>query len=319
MLAAGCVTLLLIPLIAVALITAVLMQLLTAGPWKDAFDANHVAERLPAAVASQMSHVRASVRPTDAVTLRAGSSALTEAQLETLVRVLPSHWIRTETERLLDETFADPPFATPFIVNLAELKRYLASDAAVTAYIEVTRSLPPPEDAVATPAIRATLTSLAQALPDEVDARTLRSARATADPGPTGATLADVRRTLWLVVLSPLALVALISALVVRSRRSLMLWVGIPLVIAGATTLWAALRATGAIDEQAANAVRSSSWSPVFTQLVADVGRELAGRLVGWMAGLSLIAALSGVLLIASGRRRPVPSTGDTVPAPFYT
>ena len=280
---------------------------------------------------------------------------LTGGDVELLLRGLaPPDWLRRTTESALDQAFAaldSPERPIEIRTSLVELKQRLAGQAGVDTALRLVESWPPctaeqlagldeegdgssptglprcrpPEETIARfmPELERQLDSLAATVDDEVDlGASLRSPAPGESPGgpeesPDPRALLSFARTVvrlsWLL---PLALLLLVTALVVRSRRSFLLWWGAPLFLAGFVALGVAvvgrLAGIGAVEQALSGDTAETALEPE----VAEVALGLATSvLVAYWRAVAIgavLLAVGGATILYGARRLYRRETGRT-------
>lgn len=321
-------------LIAIPAFTA---QLVFFGPdtYLAAFERSNVYERLPAIVATQLTHQMeytpkgapeggpGEVRGGPPPALRA---LTTEQWTGILATVLPADVARATVERAVRSVFAATESSdSPVTLSLTELRTRLASGAAVDAYFQVARAQPactasqvdemlakaatdlpacrPPEDVIAKlrPTIELLLGDLVAQIPDQQDLSESLSPE-------TLAPLRAGRTALLLTPLVPVLFLLLTAVFGARSRRAVARWWGFVLALAGGAIASAAILISPEFERRWGATVVPSI-PPYWSQDVVVTLHDLAGNLIGTYAtSLTLIAlavALAGLaLLLASSLSR---------------
>jgi hypothetical protein len=280
---------------------------------------------------------------------------LDEAEwLDILEAVLPPDWLRTQTESVIDQAFAAlrSDEAYPVLrVPTAELKTRIVGAAGYDALVSLIDAQPPCDqaqlaqiaalvdpnepfkdipvcrppqemlDAIA-PNIRATLALLAQEMPDNaefklVDEEASSGGGFEALRGVVQATDTVSRFAL----LVPIVLLALVAALAVRSVRSLLVWWGVPLLLAGGAGV--ALAAISLSIEHSALGPMgegAGTLSPGLVNLARDTARSLADGFLFTYGLAMLVVALVGLGMVVGfvvmnrnvAQAAPVPPAGPT-------
>lgn len=279
---------------------------------------------------------------------------LTGGDVELLLRALaPPDWLRRVTEHAIDQAFAtldSPERPIEIRISLVELKERLAGQAGIDAALRLVRSWPPctaqqlagldeegggpsaaglprcrpPEETIARlmPEFERELGRFAASLDDEVDlGASLRSpepgggSNEPADSPDPRVLLAFARTVVRLSWLLPLVLLLLVTALAVRSRRTLLLWWGVPLFLAGFVALGVAvvgrLAGIGAV-EQAFSGDAAAALEPEAVEVA--LGLATTVLLAYWRAVAlgAVLVALVGVAMLLGARRLYLRETGRT-------
>jgi hypothetical protein len=324
-------------LIAIPAFTA---QLVFFGPdvYLSAFERSSVYERLPAIVATQLTH-QMSYTPKDAPEGGPGDAGggpppalralTTEQWTSILATVLPPDVARATIERGLRSTFAATAGSDALTLSLTELRTRLASGAAVDAYFQITRAQPactsaqvrellasaatdlpacrPPEEVLAQlrPKIESLLGGLVAQIPDQRDLSESFSSE-------TLAPVRTARSALLLSPLVPLVFLLLTAVFGARSLRAIARWWGVVLGLAGGAVASAAVLISPEFERRW-SAIIMPAIPPYWAGDVVTTLHDLAGSLVGSYAmSLTLISvavAVAGLALALA------PSLGRHVPA----
>ncbi|MBI5830302.1 MAG: hypothetical protein HZB20_12365 [Chloroflexi bacterium] len=272
-----------------------------------------------------------------------------EAILDT---ILPPGWVQAQAESAIDQLFAylnSESAALKITISTKEIRERLDSDAGAEAVLQLSRAQPPctaeqltsmalstpdadlsqllacspPEDSLTAvkPLIRQTLAEVTAEIPDQAVLGGGDSDNAPTAPSDQGGGFGpDQRRALFLVrwvlrlsPLAPLALLLLVGLFGARSRRGLLLWWGVPLLIVGligASIAVAALPVMNwAIATFAMDKLRASVASAGVIDMGLGIGRYIARSLALWIGGEAGVLGLIGVMmLVAAGFVRPKPS-----------
>jgi hypothetical protein len=253
--------------------------------------------------------------------------------LAALTDVLPPDWLRSQTESVIDQAFAALRSGEKYPVlrvPTAELKTRLEGEYGYDAFLHLLDAQPacdeaqlariaalvdpnepfkdipvcrPPQETLDSlaPNIRATLALLADEIPDNAEFKLVDAQ----DPSSGGAfealrrlvQAADILARAALLV--PIVLLALAAALAVRSARSLLLWWGVPLVLAGGAGI--GLAAIGLSIEHSVLGPMgggTGALSPGLVNLARDTARSLADGFLLTYGLAMLVVALVGLGMI---------------------
>ncbi|HLP03693.1 MAG TPA: hypothetical protein VK163_16820 [Opitutaceae bacterium] len=253
-------------------------QMLDAQTYKRVLLEKQLAERLPEVVAETIGKAAATSRKPGEAVERSGDDVgsmlgeFTETDLKTLIAAaLPADYVRAQSESMLDQFFAyvHSEATRPTVkLSLVDLKQRLSGGVVEDAYIRVLQTKPPcsgelrslPTDCcppaeqlpVLRERFREMIAPAVNEMPDSVD---LFADRGSQHAETVFAKLAKVRdrvrvlavvaRWSWAVSVLLLAGVAVFA---VRSLRGLLLWWGVPCLIAGGLAALFALPGAGAGD-----------------------------------------------------------------------
>ncbi|MGH2490997.1 MAG: hypothetical protein ACRDF9_05755 [Candidatus Limnocylindria bacterium] len=328
-------------LIAIPAFTA---QFVLFGPdaYLAAFERSSVYERLPALVATQLTH-QLGYTPKDAPEGGPGEAAggpppalralTTEQWTSILATVLPPDVARATIERAVRSVFAATASSdSPVTLSLTELRNRLASGAAVDAYFQVVRAQPPctsaqveellanaatdlpacrpPEEVLAQlrPTVETLLGGLVAQIPDQQDLGESLSPE-------TLAPLRTARSALLVSPLVPLLFLLLTAVLGARSPRAIARWWGVVLALAGGALASAALLLSPEFERRW-DALVVPTIPPYWSQDVVATLHDLAASLVGsYATGLTYISAavaIGGLALVLApslSRRASAPRT----------
>jgi DNA polymerase III psi subunit len=326
-----CAALFIIVTPAVLLVFNAEQHLLSAATYKQAIVHFNLYERFPALAAEQLTWALGS--PADL-------QGPAQSGIESAIReVLPASWLQQQTETALDQAFRllDPgrPDASAKI-SLVELKDRLDSQTAVEAVDKMIRALPPcsaeqqsvlvldsaaasgdlaglplcrPSDqalANLTPKIQDLLSRQTAQIPPEIELGTHQAGEPVAN---VRAVFLRYRTIVRWSLAGPALLLGLIALLVPRSVRSLLLWWGVPLTLAGLIGLGFGLAAWISLHSlAAAQALNLSPYlSPGAMQTGFDMARYLVHQVVLAWAGREawLIWLVGYAMLVAAYSLRP--------------
>jgi hypothetical protein len=292
-----------------------------------AFERSGVYERLPALVATQLTH-QLGYTPKDAPEGGPGNGGggpppalralTTEQWTSILATVLPPNVARATIERAVRGVFAATASSDdPVTLSLVELRTRLASGAAVDAYFQVARAQPPctasqveemlakaatdlpacrpPEAVIAQlrPTIETLLGDLVALIPDQQDL----SASLTPE---TLAPLRTARTALLLGPLVPAAFLLLTAAFGATSRRAIARWWGVVLALAGGAVASAAFLLLPEFERRWDAMVVPSIpayWSRDVVTTLHDLAASLVGSYATGLTLISAIVAVAGLLL----------------------
>ncbi|MBI3243225.1 MAG: hypothetical protein HYZ49_13125 [Chloroflexi bacterium] len=267
-----------------------------------------------------------------------------------LSTLLPADWLKTQTESALDQTFAMLDSTDPdskVTISLVELKAHVGGEAGVAAFLQLVRAQPPcsqeellgwggaaeaalpicrpPEEILtaATPQIQAMLAAVVVGLPDEADLAQTFAGGGESEQGESsvpnsGEPQPDPRTTLRLIRLGlrlspslPLVLLLLVALFGARSRKALLRWWGIPLLVAGLIGVIEALTLVPAM--QAGYATFAADKIPLylsesFVQAGLDVALRLGQTLAWWIGSEAVLIGLSGLVMVAGSRLQAQPA-----------
>jgi len=324
-------------------------QMLSPQTYKEVLREQRVAERLPELTAEVLARAtaaagrqgeRAAASPGDVTGFL---QAFSPADMQTLLgALLPADYVRSQMDGAIDQFFSyvHSEQAHPSVVlTLGDLKRRLSGGALEDAYIKVLQAKPPcTGDAVTAlpvdccpatdrlPEVRAHFREMidpaASKLPETVDLLAV-SPGAQADSAYPALdqvrnrvrTIAQLARWGWLV---PVILLVGVTVFGVRSFRGLLLWWGLPCLIAGAVAAVFALPGAAmggwvfhnVIAPQLPPEVPVRAVETVF-RLVTAVAQVVMGAALK-TAGLLAAGGLVAVILSAFFKSRPKPAVAGT-------
>jgi len=245
-------------------------HLLAPQAYKDVLREKQVAERLPELAAETIAKAAYAAR-TNAMAGTANAdfasflSGFEQADLETMIgAALPADYVRGQTDGAIDQFFGyvNSDAARPSVkLSLVDLKRRLSGGVLEDAYVKVLQTKPPCTEAPAglpvaccppaerLPEVRERFRGMigpaVKELPDSVE---LFAVRESAQAERVFALVGQVRGRLriyatlarwgWVV---PVALLIGVAVFGVRSLRGLLLWWGVPCLIAGGVAAMCAL------------------------------------------------------------------------------
>lgn len=245
-------------------------RLLAPQAYKEVLREKQVAERLPALAAETIAKAAGAAR-TNATAGSADAdfagflSGFEQADMETLLgAVLPADYVRGQLDGAIDQFFGyvNSDAARPSVkLSLVDLKRRLSGGVLEDAYVKVLQTKPPCATntgvlpaACCPPAerlpevrerFREMIAPAVKELPDSVDLFAVRDGgqadRVFAMVGQVRGRLriyATLARWGWVV---PVVLLLGVAVFAVRSLRGLLLWWGVPCLVAGGVALMCAL------------------------------------------------------------------------------
>ncbi|HLP09039.1 MAG TPA: hypothetical protein VK178_12805 [Opitutaceae bacterium] len=317
-------------------------QMLDPQTYKRVLLEKQLAERLPEVVAETIGKAAATAGKPGATVERSSDDVgsmmgdFSEADLKTLIAAaLPADYVRAQSESLLDQFFSyvHSEATRPTVkLSMVDLKQRLSGGVVEDAYIRILQTKPPcsgtlqslPTDccppAEQLPELRARFREMigpaVRDMPDSVD---LFDDRGSAHAETVYAKLAKVRdrvRVLavvarWSWAVSVLLLVG-VAVFAVRSLRGLLLWWGVPCLIAGGFAALFALPGAGAGDWffQLVIAPSMPPDVPVLAvQTIVGLITALVQVVLGAALKVAVWLALGGlaaiVLAAVVGRRKP--------------
>ncbi|MFT3831256.1 MAG: hypothetical protein QM691_16280 [Opitutaceae bacterium] len=317
-------------------------QMLDARTYKRVLLEKQLAERLPEVVAETIGKAAANARKPGAAVERASDDvgsllgSFSEADLKALIAAaLPADYVRAQSEGMLDQFFAyvHSEATRPTVtLSLVDLKQRLSGGVVEDAYIRILQTKPPcrgtlqsmPTDCCPPveqlPELRARFRELigpaVRELPDSVD---LFDARGSTRAETVYAKLAKVRDRVqvlalvarWSWAVSVLLLLG-VAVFAVRSLRGLLLWWGVPCLIAGGLAALFALPGAGAGDWFFRLVIAPSMPPDVpvlavqtIVGLITALVQVVLGAALKTAAWLALGGLVAVVLAAVVGRRNP--------------
>ena len=270
-----------------------------------------------------------------------------------LTSLLPPDWLKAQSESVIDQIYAEVQSGDrrPITISLTDVKTRLKGSEgldAITRLIDAQpactldqlaeligsiaqsqplTSLPvchPPDQIISAldPAIQSVLGLLADQIPDQYVISSGTSS-STGDPLQAGPDALSTLRTITIVAfLIPVLLLALVALCAARSVRGLLVWLGVPMLVAGAIGALLSAAGMAATNAAVSSAVSGRFGSTALAPDVADLQVQLIGAIGrGYMTAVlvdALVLTLIGAgLLVASfavGRVKAPPQPQVTMP-----
>jgi hypothetical protein len=262
-----------------------------------------------------------------------------------LTQLLPAQWLRTTAESAITQVFAlidDPAAAPRIMISLREFKQRFTGQTGVDVVSQLLDALPPcPAEAIlsienpdqllqcrppdeilaqAEPQIQQALQQAATGIPNEVDLMQplreggLLSANSWNLPASPRMLLLYGR---WIVRLSPilcLGLLLLVALLAVRSWKGWLQWWGVPLFLAGLSTLALAIFAWGGLELLLTLARQDlpANFAPGILDTFASVLTSVVHRFALFLGGEGAVIGFVGLAMVVTslllpGSRRSAP------------
>jgi hypothetical protein len=271
-----------------------------------------------------------------------------------LTTLLPPDWLRAQFENAFDQLYADlqaDRSGSGIKIPMADLKARVNGAEGFNAVLRLIEAQPActlaqlaqiqtltdpaaelkdvpicrPPDAVLTsiyPNIRATLAALADQIPDQAELKYGGDDESTGDPLATPRQVLGTLRALALAaLLVPIVLLALVALCGARSIKSLLRWLGVPLVVAGALGILVAAAGLIATHVVVSSALQGgqgahSGMAPGVFDAGVDVMSAVArGYLVAILVEAVVIALIGiGLILSAHFVERPRHAADTIVP-----
>jgi hypothetical protein len=296
---------------------------------KSAFAEQGIYDRLPGLMAHQLASL-------DYGSAQGVSDApaflknLNENDWQVIVsQVVTRSWLQAQTESVVDQYYAYLEAGqTPVKISLAEVKVRLQGQPGMNAFLQVLQSKPacnqqqlmrlgqaallgqmdnlplcnPPQELVSQfqPEIQTGLGVLAETIPNEMDlTQNIASSRSSSSSPSQGIQLAR-----FLLRLSPilsLGLLVLILLFAVRSFRELLLWWGVPLLLAGLLAVALGLAAAPILTNFSMSQMTRNMENPAAAvdaiQIVRDIFFSISSQVGQAVVFQGLVIALLGLVM----------------------
>jgi hypothetical protein len=249
-----------------------------------------------------------------------------------LTSLLPPDWLKAQSEKVIDQVYADLQSGnrSSITISLTDLKTRLKGSEgldAVTRLIDAQpgctldqlaelvglidpsqplKGLPvcrPPDQIVSalSPGIQAVLGLLADQIPDRYALTNSGLNGAAQDPLASPRDVLSTMKTITLVAfLVPVLLLALVALCAARSARGLLIWLGVPMLLAGAAGALLSAAGMAATNLAVSGAVGGNYGSTALAPDVVDLQVQLVGAIGrGYLTAVLLDALV--LTLIGAG------------------